>query len=222
MAVPEMHVAWHEQLLVKTFMKESAVLQDTAFWGLDFYMGEKPVHFPRVQVRVAYDQHAIGVHFHVRDRYIRAVARQHQDEVYKDSCVEFFFTPGSDPDAGYFNLEMNCGGIMLFHFQPEPRKNRIIVPVDVCQSIPVVHTLPEIVDPEITESLIWEVAYAIPFELLETYCPVVKPVPGEVWRGNFYKCGDATSHPHWLTWAPVAYPVPNFHCPGSFGTLRFL
>lgn len=68
-------------------------------------MGDKPVHFSEVEVEAAYDSHAIGIHFRVRDRYIRAVARHHQDEVYKDSCVEFFFTPGADPDAGYFSLE---------------------------------------------------------------------------------------------------------------------
>nr|WP_319393293.1 carbohydrate-binding family 9-like protein [uncultured Desulfobacter sp.] len=149
------------------------------------------------------------------------MTRQHQDEVYKDSCVEFFFTPGINPDIGDFNLEMNCGGTMLFHFQPEPRKNRVILPEKACKAIPVAHTLPEIVDPEITAPMLWEVAYAIPFDLLENYCPVARPEPGTVWRGNFYKCADSSSHPHWLTWAPVDYPVPNFHLPASFGTIVF-
>lgn len=33
--------------------------------------------------------------------------------------------------------------------------------------------------------------------------------------------GDNTSHPHWLTWAPVHSPRPDFHTPRSFGTLEF-
>lgn len=33
--------------------------------------------------------------------------------------------------------------------------------------------------------------------------------------------GDNTSHPHWLTWAPVPSPRPDFHTPRSFGTLEF-
>ena len=41
------------------------------------------------------------------------------------------------------------------------------------------------------------------------------------WRANFYKCADRTSHPHCLTWAPVDFPVPNFHLPRSFGVLEF-
>ncbi|WP_156968191.1 hypothetical protein [Desulfobacter vibrioformis] len=42
-----------------------------------------------------------------------------------------------------------------------------------CDAIAVAHTLHDIVDPEITEPRIWEVTYAIPFELLEQYCPLV-------------------------------------------------
>ncbi|MEW6117215.1 MAG: carbohydrate-binding family 9-like protein, partial [Nitrospirota bacterium] len=39
------------------------------------------------------------------------------------------------------------------------------------------------------------------------------------WRANFYKCGDATSHPHWASWAPVE--ALNFHLPHCFGTICF-
>ncbi len=202
-------------------MAQGAERREAAFSRLNHFMGERPVHFPTVEVTTVYNQDAIGVHFRVHDRYIRALARHHQGEVYKDSCVEFFFTPGTDPDTGYFNLEMNCGGTMLFHFQPEPRKNRIVLPEKACHAIAVAHTLPDIVEPEITEPRIWEVAYAVPFDLLEKYCPVVRPVPGKMWRGNFYKCGDSTSHPHWLTWAPVDLSVPDFHRPEFFGTLVF-
>ena len=221
MTVPLMHVVRHDPLQIESFMDKAEDSFEEVCCRLDHFMGDKPVHFPEVEVEAAYDSCAIGIHFRVRGRYIRAVARHHQDEVYRDSCVEFFFTPGADPGAGYFNLEMNCGGTMLFHFQPEPRKNRVILSPKECSAIPVSHTLPDRVDPEITDFLIWEVAYAIPFDLLEIYCPIVRPGPGTVWRGNFYKCADNTSHPHWLTWAPVDSVVPNFHLPASFGMLKF-
>jgi hypothetical protein len=42
---------------------------------------------------------------------------------------------------------------------------------------------------------------------------------GEVWRANFYKCGDETSQPHWAAWHPVE--ALNFHLPQCFGQLRF-
>jgi hypothetical protein len=38
----------------------------------------------------------------------------YQGDVWTDSCVEFFFTPGPDLDDGYFNIEANCGGTLEF------------------------------------------------------------------------------------------------------------
>ena len=184
------------------------------------YMGDKPDHFPKTEVKIAYDDVAIYVMFRVEDRYVRAMAAKHQDSVCGDSCVEFFFTPGSDLSKGYFNLEMNCGGTMLFHFHPGG-KERIEVPGSDCEKIAITHSLPRIIDPEIRESVTWAVGYAIPTALLSRYCPVSKPQPHALWRANFYKCADNTSHPHWLTWSPVDYPKPNFHLPQSFGVLEF-
>lgn len=185
------------------------------------HMGEKPVHFPKTQVKLTYGDTAIYVMFRVEDRYVKAVAKAHQDDVYKDSCVEFFFTPGTDPSRGYFNLEMNCGGTLLVHFQKQPRKDRTILPIDECRKITCVHSLPHMVDPEITDPVTWTVAYKIPIALLEKYCPVDGPAPKTIWRANFYKCADNTSHPHWLTWALVEHPVPDFHRPQFFGELQF-
>ena len=87
---------------------------------LNFFMGEKPNHFPVTQAKLAYDEAALYIIFRVQDRYVRAVAKKHQDQVCNDSCVEFFFTPENSIKKGYFNLEMNCGGFMLFRFQTKP------------------------------------------------------------------------------------------------------
>lgn len=57
------------------------------------YMGEKPDHFPKTEVKIAYEEFAIHVVFRVEDKYVRATAAEHQDSVCEDSCVEFFFTP---------------------------------------------------------------------------------------------------------------------------------
>jgi len=184
-------------------------------------MGKKPDHFPKTEVKIAYDDMAIYVMFRVEDRYVRAVAAEDQDDVWEDSCVEFFFRPDSDVSEGYFNLEMNCGGTMLFHFQEEPGKGRIVIPKSECNQIRRAHSLPRVVDPEIEKPVTWTVAYEIPISLLKRYCRVLTPMPHVAWRANFYKCADKTSHPHWLTWAPVDYPKPNFHLPRSFGMLEF-
>lgn len=188
---------------------------------LQNYMGKKPDHFPTTEVKVAYDDTAVSLMFRVEDRYVRAVAKEHQGDVWEDSCVEFFFTPYSDLSVGYFNLEMNCGGTMLFHFHPEGGTERIVIPRSECNQIVCAHSSPQIVEPEIDEPITWTVAYSIPILLLKKYCKIITPAPDVEWRANFYKCADKTSHPHWLTWSPVIFPEPNFHIPKSFGRLVF-
>jgi len=186
------------------------------------YMGDKPDHFPEVAGKLAYDDQAIYVIFKVQDQYVRAVAKKHQDGVYKDSCVEFFFSPETHSKNGYFNLEMNCSGKMLFHHQLLPRTgSKHISPEDIDQ-IKVAHSLPDMIDPEITKPTTWTVEYRIPFEILKKYHDLEAPKSGDIWRANLYKCGDDTSHPHWLTWAPVDFPRPNFHLPEFFGELKFM
>jgi hypothetical protein len=189
---------------------------------LTHFMGAQPVHFPEVEARLLYDCDAIYVAFRVADRYVGAMARAHQQAVCCDSCVEFFFVPGEDVAAGYFNLEVNCGGTMLFHYQVVPRVNWAAVDAADLERIQVAHSLPTLVDPEIPGPITWTVEYRVPVDFLGRYAPnVLKPAPGVRWRANFYKCADQTSHPHWLTWSPVDHPTPDFHRPSSFGMLEF-
>ncbi len=184
-------------------------------------MGPRPEHFPEVMAKLAYDREAIYVIFRVKDKYVRAVAGNYQGKVYEDSCVEFFFTSGTDVSAGYFNLEMNCGGQALFHHQKVPRKDPVSISPDDFSGVEIAHTMPEIVEPEIKKPVTWFVEYRIPYSILEHYAAVVRPSPGAQWKANFYKCADKTSHPHWLTWSAVDLPEPDFHQPDFFGTLKF-
>ena len=188
---------------------------------LSNFMGDKPLHFPVTQAKLAYNDSMIYVIFKVEDQYVKAVNEKSQDPVFKDSCVEFFFTPGKDVKTGYFNLEMNCGGTMLFHHQIKPREGSTKVSEKDITQIKVVSSLPKIVDPEIDRKTTWLVSYSIPFSVLDNYHNLTKPEAGTIWRANFYKCADDTSHPHWLTWAPIDFPTPNFHVPEYFGELEF-
>jgi hypothetical protein len=188
---------------------------------LAHHMGEAPAHRPVARVKLQYDAEHLFVLFSVEDRFIRSVVSEYQGDVWTDSCVEFFFTPGVDLDDGYFNIEANCGGTLLFTHRLD--RDTGVVPVDesVARRLEVFHTLPSRVDPEITDPVTWQLAYRIPWRMLEAYTPVTRPAPGVRWRGNLYKCADASSHPHWLTWAPVEWPQPDFHRKQFFGTLEF-
>ena len=185
------------------------------------HMGEKPRHHPHVLAKLAWHEDSLYVIFHVEDRYVRAVARNYQDPVCRDSCVEFFFTPGCELGLAYFNVEINCGGTLLFWWHPQASE-AVPVAVEDANKIEIAHTLPKIVAPEISAPTTWTVEYRLPFAVARKYCADARtPAPGVVWRANFHKCADGSSHPHWLTWSFVDHPTPRFHLPQYFGTLIF-
>jgi hypothetical protein len=61
----------------------------------------------------------------------------------------------------------------------------------------------------------------IPWSLFVEVTGHGRPTVGEVWTGNFYKCGDETSHPHWAAWSLIG-EVLDFHAPERFGRLVFV
>ncbi len=189
--------------------------------SVDQFMGARPTHFPEVQVKLAYDSAAIYVIFRVVDQYVCARKEQHQERVCEDSCVEVFFTPGEDINAGYFNLEMNCGGTVFFHHQKGRNLADVAVDTGDLQHLKIAHSLPKKIAPEIPTKTTWVVEYRLPFSILAKYTPVTIPKSGAIWRANFYKCADESSHPHWLTWAPINKIEPDFHRPEFFGELIF-
>jgi hypothetical protein len=118
-------------------------------------------------------------------------------------------------------MEVNCGGTTLLHFQQSPGDHCVHIPASECSTIQIAHSLPTIVDPEIQRPVTWIVEYRLPITLIQRYCHVEQPARGSMWLANFYKCGDATSQPHWLTWAPVDVQPPDFHRPEFFGHIEF-
>lgn len=190
---------------------------------LAHFHSEGSGHQPVVDVKVLHDSSSVFVMFRVSDRYVRCARTKYQDMVCNDSCVEFFVQP--KPDAGYFNFEINCGGTMLLYYilpSPEGFDNaqREEVPERLGGTVTIFHSMPEVVEPEITEPTEWVVEYEIPVSLLEQYVGTLGDPAGQTWRGNFYKCGDETSHPHWAMWAPVREGF-SFHQPQFFGELHF-
>jgi hypothetical protein len=183
---------------------------------------ESSDHRPRTFARLLNDADGIHGIFQVHDRYVRCVRGNYFDEVWKDSCVEFFVQPKAD--AGYFNFEFNCGGAFLCSYitDPEPAPGGFRqfskVPASLGQKIQVKSSLPPRVEPEITEPVVWTLAFFIPFALLAGYVGPVGQARGQTWQGNFFKCAEENSHPHWASWAPV--DEFNFHRPNCFGKLR--
>ena len=180
-------------------------------------------HRPKTELKLQYDSKGIYGLFNVDDYYVRSVQTGFQGQVCTDSCVEFFFEL---PGAGYFNLEMNCGaGMLLYYIRDNSRrpeggfKDMIILPDEDMKMLKKFHTMPDVVDPELVGDVNYRVGFFFPYALIRKYADIKQPQAGTFWRMNAYKCGDLTSHPHWISWNPVR--VLNFHRPEDFGVLEF-
>lgn len=192
---------------------------------VDDYHPRSSSHCPDTQVKILYDHRGVYVMFRVKDRYVKAITTTYQGPVCKDSCVEFFVEPV--PGQGYFNIEMNCGGTVLFYYVKDPRglmeghrKAFTPIPRRFFKTMPIYHTLPHFIPEEITRAVTWRVAYFVPFSILARYVGSLGDPMGQTWRGNFYKIASGTSHPHWGCWSPIGRKV-NFHQPKYFAPLTF-
>ena len=180
-------------------------------------------HHPRTLAWLAYDAQGLHGRFQVEDRFVRCVRIEYGSEVWKDSCVEFFVEP--KPGRGYFNFEFNCGGAFLVNHIVDPTRTAdgfkafVRLPEALAEAVRVRPSLPPISEPEITEAITWTLEFFIPFALLEKYVGPLGEVAGQAWRGNFFKCAEENSHPHWAAWSPV--DEFNFHRPHCFGELHF-
>jgi hypothetical protein len=185
------------------------------------YMGDIPGFKPEAQAKMMYDDANIYVIFHVRDRYVRCLTKDINGPVWEDGAVEFFFAPDSREPLLYFNLETNCGGTPLMHFNLVPRKESRELSKEDILKIEIAHTLPQIIDPEIKDPVTWTLEYRIPLAILEKYSKVTHPKKGVEWKANFYKIAENNSNHHYITWSIVENDKPDFHKPEFFGKLIF-
>ncbi len=154
----------------------------------------------------------LAVMFHVRGLDLRATQIEDNGRSWEDSCCEFFVT---DPyDGTYYNFELTCIGSLLSSKRKSRLDSVLREKEDVARVIR--HSSLAHEETEISDRIFsWTVAMLIPYDLIG----IDKDnVPVSV-RGNFYKCGDLTAHPHFLSWNPIGTPKPDFHRPEYFGEL---
>ena len=174
-----------------------------------------PSEFPYAPVcagRIARTEGSLVVDFRVSGLDLRAENKEDNGSQWEDSCVEFFV---EDPDGSvYYNFEINALGKVLACSGPD-RNHRTPRPADEMKAIARFASVSKV--DSVKEGLQnWRVCIIIPFELIG-----IDPenLPKKI-RANFYKCGDLTAHPHYVSWAPIDTPQPDFHRPEFFGELR--
>lgn len=172
--------------------------------------GEFP-YAPLCSGRIAHTEGSLVVDFRVSGLDLRAENKEDNGSQWEDSCVEFFV---QDPDGSvYYNFEINALGKVLACVGAD-RHNRKPRPAEEMEAIARFATVKKL-DAEKEGVQSWRVCIIIPFELIgvDPENPPVKL------RANFYKCGDKTAHPHFVSWSPIDTPNPDFHRPEFFGEL---
>lgn len=190
---------------------------------LDCFHAQSLSRHPRTQVKVAYDADHVYLHFRVEDQHVQSLYTNYQDNVCRDSCVEFFVEPV--PGKGYFNFEINCGGAMLLFYISDATRNimggfkkYVRVPFDVARHVRIYHSMPRTTPSTLHQPTTWQIEMAIPFSVFRHYLPEFEPTPGSTWRANFFKCGGDLQYQHWASWASQGREL-NFHQPEYFGQL---
>jgi hypothetical protein len=170
---------------------------------------------PDVTFAMGYDETHIFLKFYVKEQHIRAMETEPNGNVWEDSCCEFFC---AFDDKGYYNLETNCIGTQLLGFGPS-KESRERFSAEVIHSIEKTSTLGrETFEPQ-SGNFDYQLTMIIPASAYREH-PNMTFRKGMTFKANFYKCGDKTPEPHFVSWNPIEIEQPNFHRPDFFGEVE--
>lgn len=165
-------------------------------------------HLIDAKVYLGYCDQRLWLHYLVADDFVRAVCREDQEPVWQDSCVEFFVKQGDI----YRNFEFNSLGVCLSAFGPDRNSRTRLDDASLAQILRFpslsIQSLPSESDPAN-----WSLTVAIPLDLIGLKS-------GNQFMANFYKCGDKTRVPHYISWSAIGTSAPDFHQPGYFAPVE--
>lgn len=168
---------------------------------------------PAVDAYIAHDGKQLFTLFEVTEQDPRAEVHEDFGEVWTDSCAEIFLqVPGTDH---YFNFETTCKGVALAARRNSRTDFSLFTPEELQKVKRIASLAHDGASKDAHGNTSWWLLVAIPFALIGC-----QETPRQL-KGNFYKCGDSTLSPHFLSWSPIHTPSPNFHCPEFFGTINF-
>ncbi len=172
---------------------------------------------PNVGFRIGYTDDSILLQYKVKEQTVLALCGHDNEDVWTDSCVEFFLMPdGADI---YYNIETNCIGSALIGCG-QNRSDRQRGDESIVSQIKRYSTLGTDTFAEKPFDEEWSVSLVIPFTAF--FKSNIDSLEGKTLKANFYKCGDHLSIPYFLSWNPIKTEQPNFHQPNYFGELEFI
>lgn len=175
---------------------------------------------PLCDARALYSATSLFLRFHTVDWELSASRTEDGDEVWRDNCVEFFFSPSEDLSLPYLNFEFNLLGAMLLGVGESRENRRRLSPTEL-QSIPRRADHREPIRDRSEGRKVWSLEAAIPIELILRLTGCEAPRGGTAWRGNFNICAEEVTHPYYGNWNRIETPTPDFHRPEFFGRVVF-
>lgn len=172
-------------------------------WKADF------PYTPSCRFQIGHDDKQIVLHFDVEEENVKASSFSHNQEIWKDSCVEFFVS--LDGKKTYFNFEFNPLGVGLIGKGTSNKAERTRLTNEEINEVNAFSTI----QGKVGEKK-WALILIIPIGLLG-----LEALSGKQIHANFYKCGDDLPKPHFLSWNPIQSDKPNFHLPEFFGNIEF-
>lgn len=172
---------------------------------------------PEVRFRLWHDGAALYLDYEVEEQGTRAMQGVLGAPVYEDSCVECFIQPCPDTDPRYYNFEFNPIGMMAMACRTG-RNDPEDAPQAVLESVSIKASAGSETFAEKPLGK-WSLSVRIPASAL--FNSAVGDFSGKEMKMNFFKCGDALKVPHFVTWAPISTPSPDYHRPEFFIPVSF-
>lgn len=167
---------------------------------------------PQVSVWLGHNGEYLIYTFSVVENHLLVNNLYDNGSVWEDSCVELFV---ADPDdVYYYNFEANAAGTMLASRCVCRADTDRMPPEEMAKILRCASLQHKLYDEVLEDGVCWQLTIAIPFAMIG----YADGAPTEI-KANFYKCGDKTHNTHFLSWAPIASPTPDFHRPESFRRL---
>jgi hypothetical protein len=172
---------------------------------------------PEVTFRIGHHNNEIWIKYYIREAHVLAKRTRTNSATHRDSCLEFFLDPKAD--GNYYNFEVNAIGTVHLAYGPGIGRRTFVDPQLIEEKIRVKSSLGQTPFDELEGEQKWEMTLVIPSEVL-VHDPGIQFAELQS-RANFFKCGDDSAVPHYLSWNTVDTERPDFHTPQFFGTLLF-
>ena len=196
----------------RTYSFENEPLWDEIPEGrLEFSNWDSKIHYDTRFKMCFIKDKGIILRMRTDETDIRAVNSDRDENIWEDSCMEFFICPFAHRKE-YLNFEMNPNGAWLCQFGSGKYDRVFLKTLTDCEI-------------EISAEVCsngWSLEAFIPCELIsEAYGEEFTADKANL-KGNFYKCGDLTEKPHYDSFCKMSTLPPGFHNPDCFADIKII